>query len=124
MLRWTKITHTQRNGGITFQVSRAPPKVIYDTQVAFNIAPVLGLEAKADLLGSEARIRRHYALLAGDRLSGVSVQLLHAPVFHSHGISLAGWSLRPAAKLEHVEAALERRACGCGDGRRGHGRSE
>ena len=94
--------HQQTVGLLSFQNA---PKVIYDTQVAFNIAPVLGLEAKADLLGSEARIRRHYALLAGDRLSGVSVQLLHAPVFHSHGISLAVEFARPL-RLEHMEAAL------------------
>lgn len=94
--------HHQTVGLLNFQ---SPPKVIYDTQVAFNIAPVFGAEAKADLGSSEARIRRHYALLAGTRLPEVPVQLLHAPVFHGHGISLAIQLEKPVA-LEHVEAAL------------------
>lgn len=94
--------HQQTVGLLNFQ---APPKAIYDTQVAFNIAPVLGGEAKADLRGSEARIRRHYKLLAGDTLPPVAVQLLHAPVFHGHGISLAVEFDEPLP-LERVEAAL------------------
>lgn len=94
--------HHQTVGLLNFQ---APPKVVYDTQVAFNVVPVMGTEAKADLRGSEARIRRHYALLASGRLAPVAVQLLHAPVFHGHGISLAVEFEKPAA-LEHVEAAL------------------
>lgn len=94
--------HQQTVGLLNFQT---PPKVIYDTQVAFNVAPVLGDEAKADLRGSEARIRRHYGLLAGKSLPGVPVQLLHAPVFHGHGISLAV-EFQRAVALRQVEAAL------------------
>jgi aspartate-semialdehyde dehydrogenase len=94
--------HQQTVGLLNFQ---GTPKAIYDTQVAFNIVPALGAEAKADLSGSEARIRRHYGLLAGDTLPPVSIQLLHAPVFHGHGISLAVEFDQPL-QLEHVEAAL------------------
>lgn len=94
--------HQQTVGLLNFQ---SPPKAVYDTQVAFNVAPVLGGEAKADLRGSEARIRRHYSLLAGNALPALSVQLLHAPVFHGHGISLAV-ELQKPVRLEHVEAAL------------------
>lgn len=94
--------HQQTVGLLNFQT---PPKVIYDTQVAFNVAPVLGAEAKADLRASETRIRRHYNLLAGENLPRLSVQLLHAPVFHGHGISLAVEFQNPTS-LEQVEAAL------------------
>jgi aspartate-semialdehyde dehydrogenase len=94
--------HQQTIGLLNFQNT---PKVVYDTQVAFNVTPVFGAEAKADLRGSEARIRRHYALLAGDALPKVGVQLLHAPVFHGLGISLAVEFDQPLL-LEHVEAAL------------------
>lgn len=94
--------HQQTVGLLNFQ---GPPKAVYDTQVAFNVAPVLGAESKADLHGSEARIRRHYELLAGNTLPRVGVQLLHAPVFHGHGISLAV-EFNQALTLEHVEAAL------------------
>jgi aspartate-semialdehyde dehydrogenase len=94
--------HQQTVGLLNFQNT---PKVVYDTQVAFNVTPALGAEAKVDLRGSEARIRRHYALLAGNVLPAIGVQLLHAPVFHGHGISLAVEFEQPL-QLEHLEAAL------------------
>jgi aspartate-semialdehyde dehydrogenase len=94
--------HQQTIGLLNFQ---SPPKVVYDTQFAFNVAPVLGGEAKADLRGNEARIRRHYGLLGGDTLPRIAVQLLHAPVFHGHGISLAVEFEKPA-QLSQVESAL------------------
>jgi aspartate-semialdehyde dehydrogenase len=81
------------------------PKQVYDTQVAFNTVPAFGEAAKISLSTSESRIRRHYALLAGDRLPELGVQLVHAPVFHGYGISLAV-ELDEAATLDQVEAAL------------------
>jgi aspartate-semialdehyde dehydrogenase len=94
--------HQQTVGLLNFQ---GTPKAVYDTQVAFNISPVFGAEAKADLRHSEARIRRHYALLADGNLPDVGIQLLHAPVFHGHGVSLALEFDRPL-QLDHLEAAL------------------
>lgn len=81
------------------------PKEIYDAQVAFNLVPVLGEAAKIDLGVTADRIRRHYALLSGGRLPLVGIQLIHVPVFHGYGISLAV-ELEQAATLEHLEAAL------------------
>ena len=81
------------------------PKDIFDMQVAFNLTPTLGEVAKIDLLATEARIRRHYALLSGGRLPQVSVQLLQVPAFHGYGISL-GIEMEKAVALEHLEAAL------------------
>lgn len=94
--------HQQTVGLLNFQ---GTPKTIYDTQVAFNVVPAFGAEAKADLRAGEARIRRHYDLLAANRLPRVDIQLLHAPVFHGHGISLALEFDRPL-QLGHLEAAL------------------
>ena len=94
--------HQQTVGLLNFQ---GVPKAVYDTQVAFNVSPVFGAEAKTDLRASEARIRRHYALIADDNLPKVGIQLLHAPVFHGHGISLALEFDRPL-QLDHLEAAL------------------
>ena len=95
--------HQQTVGLLNFQ---GTPKAIFDTQVAFNISPVFGAEAKADLRESETRIRRHYDLLADDdNLPKLAIQLLHAPVFHGHGISLALEFDRPV-QLDHLEAAL------------------
>jgi len=94
--------HQQTIGLLSFQ---SLPKEIYDTQVAFNVVPSFGESAKANLGESEARIRRHYALLSGGQLPEVGIQLLHAPVFHGQGISLEVELDQPQL-LEHVEAAL------------------
>ncbi len=94
--------HQQTISLLSFQ---SLPKDIYDAQVAFNLLPVLGEEAKIDLGGTESRIRRHYALLSGGRLPVAGVQLIHAPVFHGYGISL-GVELEQPVSLEDVEAAL------------------
>lgn len=94
--------HQQTVGLLSFQTL---PKQQYDTQVAFNVVPILGEAAKINLSASEARIRRHYDLLSAGQLPPVAVQLLHAPVFHGHGISLA-FELDQAVLPEHVQAAL------------------
>ncbi len=81
------------------------PRQVYDTQVAFNTTPAFGDAAQFSLAKSESRIRRHFALLSAGRLPGVDVQLLHAPVFHGYGISLAVELAAPTL-LDQMEAAL------------------
>ena len=81
------------------------PKEVYDLQVAFNVTPTLGEQAKVDLLAVEARMRRHYELLSGGRLPKVGFQLLLVPAFHGYGISI-GVELERGVSLEHCEAAL------------------
>ena len=81
------------------------PKEVYDLQVAFNVTPTAGEQAKVDLAAVEARIRRHYELLSGGRLPRAGFQLLLAPAFHGYGISIAV-ELERAVSLEHCEAAL------------------
>ena len=71
------------------------PKALYDIQIAFNATPAAGSEGKVDLQATEARVRRHYALLAAGKLPAVAIQLVHAPVFHGHTRLLAWrWSGR------------------------------
>jgi aspartate-semialdehyde dehydrogenase len=94
--------HQQTISLLSFQ---GLPKDIYDAQVAFNLLPVLGENAKVDLSATEARVRRHYALLSGGRLPAVNVQLIHAPVFHGYGISL-GVELEQPVAFEEVEGVL------------------
>jgi aspartate-semialdehyde dehydrogenase len=94
--------HQQTISLLSFQ---SIPKETYDAQVAFNLVPVLGEEAKINLGATEARIRRHYASLSGGKLPQVNVQLIHAPVFHGYGISL-GIELEQPTSLEDLEAAL------------------
>jgi aspartate-semialdehyde dehydrogenase len=81
------------------------PKEVYDTQVAFNTTPAFGDAAKFSLAASESRMRRHYALLAGDRLPEPDIQLLHVPVFHGYGISLSVELTQPTS-LDQMEASL------------------
>jgi aspartate-semialdehyde dehydrogenase len=81
------------------------PKQVYDTQVAFNATPAFGEAAKFSLAASESRIRRHYEILAGNRIPEVAMQLLHVPVFHGYGISLA-IEFDATAAVDDVEAAF------------------
>ncbi len=81
------------------------PRQVYDTQVAFNTTPVFGEAAKFSLAEGESRMHRHYALLAGERLPHAGIQVLHAPVFHGYGISLAVELDHPIS-LDQTEAAL------------------
>ena len=81
------------------------PKEVYDLQVAFNVTPTLGEQAKVDLGATEQRIRRHYELISGGRLPRVGVQLLQVPAFHGYGMSVAV-ELERGVSLEHFEAAL------------------
>jgi len=81
------------------------PRQVYDTQVAFNATPAFGDSAKFSLAASESRIRRHFALLSAGRLPEVGVQLLHVPVFHGYGISLA-IELAAPTSLDQMEASL------------------
>jgi len=81
------------------------PKQVYDTQVAFNATPAFGEAAKFSLAESESRMRRHYAQLAGEPLPHAGIQVVHVPVFHGYGISLAVELAHPVS-LDQVEAAL------------------
>ena len=81
------------------------PTQVYDVQVAFNTVGAFGEAAKISLAESEARIRRQYALLSGGRLPQLSLQLIHAPVFHGHTFSIAVEYERQVT-LEEIEAAL------------------
>jgi aspartate-semialdehyde dehydrogenase len=81
------------------------PKQVYDTQVAFNTTPLFGEAARFSLAASETRMRRHLALLTAGRLPEAGIQLLHAPVFHGYGISLALELERPTS-VDPMEAAL------------------
>ena len=90
---------------VTLLSFQTVPMALYDLQVAFNTVAAFGESAKVNLAESEATIRRHYALLSGGRLPQLSVQLVHAPVFHGHTFSMAVEYDRPVT-LEQAEASL------------------
>lgn len=91
------------------------PLAIFDTQVAYNSLASFGESATANLAGAEARIRRHYAVLAADRLPELRLQLIHAPVFHGHTFSICIEldhpvplaSIEDAMGGEHLDLVLE-----------------
>lgn len=103
--------HQQTVSLLSFQ---ALPKAFYDTQIAFNATPASGAGGKIDLQATEARVRRQYRLLAAGKLPAAAIQVVHAPVFHGHTISI-GLELTRAmtadqlrqllAANEHIEVA-------------------
>jgi len=81
------------------------PQAMFDTQVAYNTLASFGESATVNLARAEARIRRHYAALAGNKLPELRLQLLHAPVFHGHTFSIC-IELDRALPLSTIEEAL------------------
>lgn len=85
-------------------------KVIFDTQVSFNLLPRVGEDAPAQLEATEARISRDLATLLSRETnrSGFpipSIRLVQAPVFH--GYSLSFWvEFDAEAKVDEIEEAL------------------
>jgi aspartate-semialdehyde dehydrogenase len=94
--------HQQTISLLSFQ---SVPTQLYDMQVAFNTVGAFGESAKINLYETETRIRRHYALLSGGKLPQLSLQLIHAPVFHGHTFSIAVEFDR-AVTVEQMMAAL------------------
>ncbi|HEY3742113.1 MAG TPA: Asd/ArgC dimerization domain-containing protein [Bryobacteraceae bacterium] len=65
------------------------PQTVYDAQLAFNMLPAYGSEARAKLADIEARIARHLEkLLSGSSIAMPSLRLVQAPVFHGYSFSI------------------------------------
>ncbi len=94
--------HQQTVNLLSFQ---GLPRAIYDAQVAYNLLSGLGESATVSLSATEARIRRHYAVLAGNRWPALALQVIHAPVFHGQAFSIAVELERPA-EISALEEAL------------------
>lgn len=94
--------HQQTVNLLSFQTL---PKEQYDAQVAFNLLPSLGEDAKVKLRTTEKRIREQYAEFSGGVLPGLALQLVQAPVFHGYVISML-IEVAQSATVEQVEAAL------------------
>jgi aspartate-semialdehyde dehydrogenase len=104
--------HQQTVNLLSFQ---GLPRATYDAQAAYNLLTGLGEGAKANLAATEARIRRHYAALAGKSWPPLALQVIHAPVFHGHTFSIAVELERPveisvleeALSSDHLDLVLE-----------------
>jgi aspartate-semialdehyde dehydrogenase len=94
--------HQQTVNLLSFQ---SLPRVTYDAQAAYNLLSGLGESAKASLSAVDARIRRHFATLAGKRWAPLAVQTIAAPVFHGHTFSIAV-ELEGPVEMSTLEEAL------------------
>ncbi|MGB6691969.1 MAG: Asd/ArgC dimerization domain-containing protein [Terracidiphilus sp.] len=94
--------HQQTVSLLSFQ---SLPRAIYDAQAAYNLLNGLGESAKISLSATAARIRRHYEALSDGGWPALSLQVIHAPVFHGHTFSIAVELERPVA-ITALEQAL------------------
>ena len=79
------------------------PKEQYDAQVAFNVLPSLGDEAKVSLEAVAERIARDYSGLG--ELPELALQVVQAPVFHGYVASVLV-EFEGAVEVHDVERAL------------------
>jgi aspartate-semialdehyde dehydrogenase len=104
--------HQQTVNLLSFQ---GLPRAEYDAQAAYNLLCGMGESAKVDLNAVAARVRRHYESLTGNRGLPLALQVIHAPVFHGHTLSIAVELERPleiaameeALNGEHVDLVME-----------------
>jgi aspartate-semialdehyde dehydrogenase len=104
--------HQQTVNLLSFQTL---PRAIYDAQVAYNLLCGLGENAVASLTSVEARVRRHFADLAGNRWPPMALQVILAPTFHGHAFSISIELERPveivaledALSGDHLDLVLE-----------------
>jgi aspartate-semialdehyde dehydrogenase len=80
-------------------------RTIYDAQAAYNLLLGLGETAAVNLSSVEARVRRHYDALSAGRWPELALQVIHAPVFHGHTMSIAIELERPV-EIVAIEEAL------------------
>jgi aspartate-semialdehyde dehydrogenase len=81
------------------------PKNVFDVQVAFNLVSRYGEHSSSSLLWVADRILKHYKKITHGKAPVPAMQLLQAPIFHGHAISL-NLQLERAADFEQLSAAL------------------
>lgn len=64
------------------------PKDVFDAQVAFNLVARYGQKSHPALDSVEARILRHYQIIAGADAPQPSLMMLQAPIFHGHAVAV------------------------------------
>lgn len=91
------------------------PRAQYDAQAAYNLLAGMGESAAVNLGALRTRVRRHYEALTGGRGLPLTLQVVHAPVFHGHTFSIAVdleiplevAALEEALHGEHVDVIME-----------------
>ena len=64
------------------------PKDVFDAQVAFNLVARYGQKSHPALNSVEARVLRHYRIIAGADAPQPSLMMLQAPIFHGHALAV------------------------------------
>lgn len=95
--------HQQTLNLLSFQ---SMPKEIYDMQVAFNMLSRYGEEAKASLEQVTDRVARHFTHITRGKATLPALQVLQAPTFHAHALSIY---FEPEGKhsVADLQAALQ-----------------
>ncbi|HZY63431.1 MAG TPA: Asd/ArgC dimerization domain-containing protein [Edaphobacter sp.] len=94
--------HQQTVNLLSFQ---SLPREYYDAQVAFNLLPSFGHNAKMSLTAVVKRIRGQYATLSSGELPPLALQLIQAPVFHGYVASVLV-EAASATTIEQIKTAL------------------
>jgi aspartate-semialdehyde dehydrogenase len=64
------------------------PKDVFDAQIAFNLVARYGQKSHPALNSVEARVLRHYRMIAGADAPQPSLMMLQAPIFHGHALAV------------------------------------
>ena len=81
------------------------PKNVFDVQVAFNMVSRYGENAPTPLSSISDRIARHYRKITDGKVLLPSMQILQAPIFHGHALSV-NLQFEQAADISQISAAL------------------
>lgn len=94
--------HQQTVNLLSFQ---SMPKEAYDAQVAFNLLPRFGEDAKAELGRTRERVAAQVQSLLGEASMQPVMQWVQAPVFHGYAVSLFV-ELETAVAIGEIEKAF------------------
>lgn len=81
------------------------PKNVFDVQVAFNLVSRYGENSPSTLSSVSDRVITHYGKITEGKVPQPSMQILQAPIFHGHAVSL-NVQFEQAADLAQISAAL------------------
>jgi aspartate-semialdehyde dehydrogenase len=81
------------------------PKNVFDVQVAFNMVSRYGENSRSKLSSVVERILNHYRKITSGEVLLPSLQILQAPVFHGHALSM-NVKLASAVDLGELQSVL------------------
>ncbi len=64
------------------------PKNVFDVQIAFNLVSRYGDNSQGTLYSVRDRVKKHFEKITHESARFPSIQILQAPIFHGHAVSL------------------------------------